>query len=96
MTTFTNDMPAVATDIAERLAAFRKELEKESVSICEIEFPAVFMLDDICNAFSLTEHERKWVLGADGVDFLNRVMSTSVYPVERTSGQLETDHLLSG
>ena len=96
MTTFTNDMPAVANEIAERLAAFREELEQESVSICEIELPAVFVLDDICSTFSLTEHERVWVLGVEGVDFLNRAMSTSVYTVESASGQLETDHLLGG
>ena len=88
MTVYTNEQPDVNADIAECLKSFRKKVEQEaSTPTWEVEAAVVFVLDDMCDAFGLSEVQRAQVLGPGGVEFAQEASTTQVWPIEMTNGR---------
>lgn len=75
---FTNEVPRVGVDVAERLAALRAEMEADGDKLMLVEVPAALLLADVCDLFGLTDAERERVLGLEGVSFVDGVKDTKI------------------
>ncbi len=84
---FTNDVENITTDVIERLAALRREFELDGDQLSEIYVPVGLLLDDVCNALALTDKERVWVLGEEGMCFVESVKTMPILPAQSMNGR---------